>query len=362
MISVIERKMVRMVRLFPGKCRKIRALILALCLFLGAGFMAPSSAYAVTDQAALPVPQVLAPAAALLDADTGVFLYEKDAATKYYPASITKIMTALIVLERCNLDEVVTFSKKATTNLESGAVTVYLTEGDRLTVRDCLYALLLRSANEVANGLAEHVAGSVEAFAELMNKKAAELGCTGTHFVNPNGLNDPQHYTTAHDMALIGKAAFANETLRTIDTTPSYNLPPTKNNPGGFLLKLSNKILNPSSANRYEYAIGAKTGYTSKAGNTLVTCARKDGRTLICVILKSTVSLGQYADTKNLCNYGFSLKPAAIGPGAQNAAAAAPVADPSLSQAVAGQNINSGKPAEKDTTGRVQLKGPGDEK
>lgn len=123
-------------------------------------------------------------------------------------------MTALLVAENCNLDDTVTFSATATTNLESGAVSIGMAEGDTMMVRQCLYALLLKSANEVGNALAEHVAGSNAAFAEKMNAKAASLGCTNTHFANPHGLNDPNHYTTPHDMALIARAAFANDIVK----------------------------------------------------------------------------------------------------------------------------------------------------
>ena len=140
--------------------------------------------------------QIQSEGAALLDASTGKLLYGKNENTQFYPASITKMMTALLVAENCSLDEVVTFSETATTNLESGAVTLSLTAGDQLTVEDCLYALLLKSANEVANGLAEHVAGSVENFAAMMNARAKELGCQNTNFVNPNGLNKENHKTT----------------------------------------------------------------------------------------------------------------------------------------------------------------------
>ena len=154
-----------------------------------------------------------------MDISTGQVLVEKEMNQKMYPASITKLMTALLVAENCNLDDTVTFSSTATTNLESGAVSIGMTEGDTLSVRQCLYALLLKSANEVGNALAEHVAGSNAAFAEKMNAKAASLGCTNTHFANPHGLNDPNHYTTPHDMALIARAAFANDIVKTVAST-----------------------------------------------------------------------------------------------------------------------------------------------
>ena len=162
---------------------------------------------------AIAKPTISAEAGILYDVTNGRVLFEKNADEKLAPASTTKLMTALLVLEKANLDDKVTFSKTAVTNLESGAVKIGLVEGDQVSVKDSLYALLLKSANEVANGLAEHVSGSISAFAELMNARAAELGCTNTHFVNPNGLNSDQQYTTCRDMAKIAAAAFANKTL-----------------------------------------------------------------------------------------------------------------------------------------------------
>ena len=135
-------------------------------------------------------PTIASEGAVLLNASTGEVLFEKNGTSRFYPASITKLMTALLTAENCALSDTVTFSKSATTNLESGAVTLNLVEGDKLTVEQCLYALMLKSANEVANGLAEHISGSVSAFADKMNARAKELGCTDTHFVNPNGLNN----------------------------------------------------------------------------------------------------------------------------------------------------------------------------
>ncbi len=249
-------------------------------------------------------PEILSQGAVLLDASSGKILFEKNGDTRFYPASITKLMTALLVAERCSLDETVTFSKTATTNLESGAVTLGLVEGDQLSVKDCLYGLLLKSANEVANGLAEHVSGSVEAFASLMNQRARELGCTGTNFVNPNGLNNSNHYTTARDMAFIAKAAFDNEIVRQVASTLTYQIPATKN-AAARTVTMGHKMINPADSRYYEGVIGGKTGYTSLAGNTLVTCAEKNGKRLIAVIMKSSSS--HYADTKALLDYGFAL-------------------------------------------------------
>ena len=203
------------------------------------------------------------------------------------------------------MDDTVTFSSTATTKLESGAVSIGMTEGDTLSVRQCLYALLLKSANEVGNALAEHVAGSNAAFAEKMNAKAASLGCTNTHFANPHGLNDPNHYTTPHDMALIARAAFANDIVKTVASTRTYTLPATKKNPSGLTVTMGHKMLNPKDSRYYQGIIGGKTGYTSKAGNTLVTAAERNGVRLIAVVMKSQST--HYTDTKALLDYGFKL-------------------------------------------------------
>lgn len=248
-------------------------------------------------------PEIAAEGAVLLNTATGEVLFRKNADQQFFPASITKVMTSLIVLEHCDLNEVVTFSKAATTNLESGAVALGVSEGDQLTVEQCLYGLLLKSANEIGNGLAEHVAGSVSAFADMMNEKARELGCKNTNFANPHGLNDPNHKTTPYDMALILRAALENETFRKIDTTMSYRFPAIKN-AGERTISMGHKMLNPSDERYYEGIIGGKTGYTSKAGNTLVTGAERDGVRLIAVVMKAKGT--QYTDTKALLDYGFA--------------------------------------------------------
>lgn len=258
-----------------------------------------------TNTANVSQPQIASEGAVLLDAQTGTVLYGKNAEAKYYPASITKLMTALLVAERSNLGDTVVFSKAATTNMESGAVTLGLVEGDKLTVEQSLYGLMLKSANEVANGLAEHVSGSVSGFAALMNAKAKELGCTNTKFVNPNGLNNSGHYTTPHDMALIARAAFQNDKVRKVTSTVSYQIPATKK-AGARTITMGHKMINSSDSRYYPGVIGGKTGYTSAAGNTLVTCAEKNGVRLVVVVMKSKST--HYADTKALLDYGFALK------------------------------------------------------
>ncbi len=239
----------------------------------------------------------------VIDASTGAILYGKNIHTPYYPASITKILTALIVLENCSLDEMVTFSHNAVYNVEAGSTSAGLDEGDVLSVRDCLYAMLLKSANEAANALAEHTGGSIEGFADMMNAKAKELGCEDSHFANPSGLNNEDHYTSAYDMALIGRAALQNETFMKIDSTLYYDLPVTKRNPEGGRIYPGHKMLKKNMPEYYEGCIGGKTGYTSLAGNTLVTFAERNGTRLVSVILNGHQS--HYRDTKALLDFGF---------------------------------------------------------
>ena len=260
------------------------------------------SSGSTSTQSVLKEPTVSAQGAVLMDGATGQVLFGKNQDQQFYPASITKVMTALLVLERCNLSDVVTFSKTATTNLESGATSLGIAEGDQLTVEQCLYGLLLKSANEIGNGLAEHVAGSVSAFADLMNQRAAQLGCKNTHFANPHGLNNPNHKTTAYDMALIMRAAVQNDTFRKIDTTTSYNFPATKNS-GARTITMGHKMMYPTDTRYYQGIIGGKTGYTSLAGNTLVTAVERNGVRLIAVVLKSAGT--HYTDTKAMLDYGF---------------------------------------------------------
>ncbi len=249
-------------------------------------------------------PVIQAEGAVVIDAATGKILCGKNETSRFYPASITKLMTAMVVLERTNLEDTVTFSESATTNLESGASTLNLAEGDRLTVEQCLYGLLLKSANEIGNALAEHVSGSVEGFVQLMNQKAAELGCTGTHFANPHGLNDSSHYTTPYDMALIARAAFQNQTLCRIDTTLTYQFPATRKG-AAQTITMGHKMMFPDDSRYYEGIIGGKTGYTSIAGNTLVTGAERGGARLVAVVMKSKST--HYTDTKQLLDYGFAV-------------------------------------------------------
>ena len=244
-----------------------------------------------------------ADAGIVMDAASGTVLYGKNIHETYAPASITKVLTSIIVLEQCDLDEVVTFSKNAVYNVEADSSSAGYDTGDTATVKDCLYALLLKSANETANALAEHTAGSTEAFAELMNEKAKELGCVDSHFANPSGLNDENHYVSAYDMALITRYAFQNETFREIASTTYYELPPNARNPEGLGVSPGNKMVKKNFPEYRPDVIGGKTGYTSIALNTLVIGARQDDTELITVVLHSNGTT--YSDTSRLLDFGF---------------------------------------------------------
>ena len=280
-----------------------RILSIFLCLALILGFVPGETAYAAVEWPS--DISISADGGILMDINSGAVLFEKNSHEPYYPASITKILTALIVIENCGLDETVTFSNTAVNTLEPNSSILGARAGDTLSVRDCLYALLLQSANEVANALAEHCAGSMDAFAEKMNEKAAELGCTDSHFANPSGLNDPNHYVSAYDMALIAKAAFNNPTFVEIDSTTYYDVPAGKlmQYPDGWRYYAHHRMLRRNDSLYYDGVIGGKTGYTSLAGNTLVTCAERDGMKLVAVVLNGHQT--HYSDTKALFDYGF---------------------------------------------------------
>lgn len=282
---------------------KKKILCFFLCIALMTGLFPVSAVFAAADW---PTDvSISADGGILMDAGSGAILYEKNSREAYYPASITKILTALVILENCDLDETVTFSNEAVNTLEPGASILGARAGDQLSVRECLYALLLQSANEVANALAEHCSGSIDAFAELMNEKARSLGCTSSNFANPSGLNDENHYTSAYDMALISQAAFSNPTFVEIDSTTYYDVPAgkLKQYPDGWRYYAHHRMLKKNDSLYYDGVIGGKTGYTSLAGNTLVTCAERDGLKLIAVVLNGHQT--HYSDTKALFDFGF---------------------------------------------------------
>lgn len=241
-------------------------------------------------------------AAILVEVSTGRILYEKNSTEKMWPASTTKIMTAILTIEKCNLDDIVTVSETAISNIPSGYVTCDLQVGEEISVKDLLNALMIVSANDAAYVLAEHVGGSVVEFADLMNQKARELGCTGTHFVNPNGVHDERHYSTAYDLYLIATYAMKNPTFRELVSQTDAILPVTNKYPNeDRTLQTTNALINPESTNYYRNAIGIKTGYTSQAGNCLVSEASRDGLEFIAVVLNGD----RFPDSVKLFDYAY---------------------------------------------------------
>lgn len=243
--------------------------------------------------------------AIVMEASTGTILYQKNADEAHYPASITKIMTALIALENGNISDTVVFSKDAIYNTEGSSIARDV--GEEMTLEQCLYGMLLESSNECAYAIAEHVGGDYDTFIAMMNAKAVELGCTNTHFSNPHGLPDETHYTTAHDMALIAQEAWKNETFRIMTGTPRYEIPPTNKHSEITYLQNHNEMINAYHTAKYlyEYCTGGKPGYTIAAKSTLVTYAQKDGMTLICAVMYADRPY-HWTDSKDLFEYCFS--------------------------------------------------------
>lgn len=249
--------------------------------------------------------------AIVMELSTGTILYKKNIHKQQYPASITKIMTAMLTAENCSMDETVTFSESAVYGIESGSSTIYTDVGEKLTVEQCMYAIMLESANEVCLGVAEQVSGTISKFVDKMNERVKELGLKDTHFNNPNGLPDPKHYTTAYDMAVIARSAMNNATFRKACSTRSYVMPKTNKHKEKRYWNNHHQMINGYKYPKYEYkyCIGGKTGYTNAARNTLVTYAEKNGMELVCVIMRGNGPTqgepNEYTDSTRLLNYGF---------------------------------------------------------
>lgn len=249
--------------------------------------------------------------AILIDVDSSEVLYEKNGNSKFFPASTTKIMTAILAIENSNLNDIVTIDQEVV-DLTDGSH-IALEPGEELTLEQLLHALLIQSANDAALGIAKHTSGSIDKFVDLMNAKAKELGAVNTNFVNPNGLHDESHYTTPYDLALITRYAMKNETFKTISTKPNYIIPITNKKTEDRYLNTTNKIFNSNekinvNGNlvpiKYDGVNCGKTGYTQVAQNCLVTSLEKEGHKLISVVLKSN-GKEVYADTHKLLNYGI---------------------------------------------------------
>ncbi len=238
-------------------------------------------------------PSLSAKSAVLMEAETGRVLYQKEAFLTLPMASTTKIMTALVAIETADLGRTVTVAPEAT-GVEGSSI--YLYPNEQLTLEQLLYALLLESANDAATAIAIEVAGSVEAFADQMNEKAETLGLVSTHFTNPHGLDDKEHYTTAYDLAKLTAAALSNDIFRKICSTARITIP-LRGDEGTRVLVNHNKMLS-----RYEGAIGVKTGFTKKSGRCLVSAAERQGLTLIAVTLSAP---DDWNDHAALLDYGF---------------------------------------------------------
>ena len=249
---------------------------------------------------------VNAKASIIVEENSGKIIYEENSKIQNYPASVTKILTAILTLENCKLTDTVTVSKTAISNIPSGYVIAPLFVGEQMTVEDLLYALMLKSANDAAYVLAEHVGGSVDGFSNMMNKKAEELGCKNSHFVNPNGIHNSNHYTTAYDMYLIAKYAMENEEFVKIVSTYQHTLSATnKYSKKDRIMNNTNNFVNPNSRYYDENVKGIKTGTTLQAGNCLITSTSKNGFDVITVVLGAKTAESKFSETKNMMNYFF---------------------------------------------------------
>ena len=291
--------------------KRISKLILFVILIQSLFFPLISSASTKEDFDSLNS-SIQSEAAILIESSTGKVIYSKNGEERKFPASTTKILTAIIAIESCSLDEMATVSEYAVTSIPSGYTNANIQVGETLSVKDLLYALMLASANEAAVILGEHISGSYEEFVNLMNEKAKSIGCTNSHFMNGNGMHDDNHYTTAHDLALIAQYAMKNETFRQIVATTSYTLPATKLYPyNDRTFKNTNSLIivnNNDVENNYyyPYAIGIKTGFTTPAGNCLVAAANNNGLEFISVILGSPDKDTRYVDAINMFNFAFN--------------------------------------------------------
>lgn len=283
---------------------------LFLCLSLFVGLYTPATASATEENTVAadayhwPTgPQLSAEGAILIEAETGAVLYEKNATERLYPASTTKLMTALLALENAALGETVTVSHNAVYDIETNSSRIWVDVGEELSMEESLYALMLPSANDLAYAIAEHVGGTKEAFAEMMNARAQELGCVNTHFMNPHGLDEDEHYTCPADLAKITRPLLKNSSFVKISGSKNHQIPATN------LCKDSRWVLNTHEMIRgsipYDGVFAGKTGHTDLAGANLVTCAKRGNMTLISVIMKAPDDTALYNETATLLNYGF---------------------------------------------------------
>lgn len=290
--------------------KKIISYIMVCMLFLGmcvpceaaqTGTATASDANATTG-----FPQITSTSAIIMDAQSGQIIYEKNSHTRQYPASITKIMTAYLAIKNGDLNSTITMSDAAVWGIDRSSSHIALDVGEEISMSDALYAVMLMSANEAAWAIAEQVSGSLENFVQLMNDTAQSLGCKDTHFTNANGLHDPDHYTTAYDMALITKEALTSKTFREYASETYHEIPPTNMNNETRYLTQGNRMMLSNSEYYYPACQGGKTGYTDDAGGTLVVWAEKNDMQLICVTMGAPDNATNYTDSIALFNYVFN--------------------------------------------------------
>lgn len=251
-------------------------------------------------------PQIYCESGIVMDVDSGAILYAKNIDAQHYPASITKVMTALVALENNELTDTVAFSNEDVYFLEYGDAHIGLRPGEEITMEHALYGMLLASANEVSHAIASNTEGGYDNFLRLMNEKAKELGCTNSNFMNTHGLHDPEHYVSARDMALIGSAVFKHEEFRTITATLQHTIPETNLVNEKRTFQQNHKMLYDWRQEYYEYCVGGKTGYTDQALNTLITFAQKDGVNLVAVVLRAHGgNKNSYKATREMLDYAF---------------------------------------------------------
>ena len=310
-----------------GMKPKTRHIICYLACFLALLLCVPLPAHATEDaRKQIPVesnetegwpagPVTGAQSAIVMEADQGILLYAKNIHERLYPASTTKLMTCLVAMEHASLSDTVPITYSAVSAVPPDGSNIGMDPGQSITMEEALYGIMVGSANEVSNAVAEYVSGSVPAFAGLMNERAASLGLQDTHFTNPNGLHDDNHYTSAYDLAVIAKAFFDNVTLSEIGGTARYHFEPGPNQPDDFWLRNKHALITGDVS--VEGVIGGKTGFTDEAGECLVTCAEKNGLRLICVVLFED-TYAQFTDSAALLEYGFTRFESVLAAGNEN--------------------------------------------
>lgn len=275
--------------------------LLLLLVFLFSGFIFPIRTYAEGGSVWPKDPEVFSESAILIEATTGTILYEKNAKEMRYPASITKIITVLLALENGKMDDQITFSEDSVRKTEGTRIGYDV--GETISVESCIYSVMLGSDNQCAYALSEYIGGTYDNFVEMMNERAQKIGCVNTHFNNPHGLPDDNHYTCAYDMALITAEAMKNASFRKVFATKQYNVPATNKFEARLINNHHHMVLDKDANYHYDGITGGKPGYTSLALNTLVTTATQHNMELICVVMKTSST--HYSDTRNLLNYGF---------------------------------------------------------